>query len=346
MPSSRSLNVLFNRVARIAATTVRAPAALVTVRRERKLNLLGAHGLYINTLDDSWGVDSVLVRRSAMVYAANVRRDPNFKNHPLFNFAPFTRSLVHIPVSGVHSEIEVAISIVNPEIKWPFTSNISGILNDLVMLVADAMVASEHDEERAERSMQEVATPSPAKTKTADTAGKFLLATLPVRTSIRSRKDVSYVTLRTWSKSIKAHQLAALKIAKADPDTQFVEDVAREMATYVRRLFGISQVGCVVPVPCGHSKTNECFSVRIAQSLAKKLDVSFVDALQHTAREGSSHPNKNAKLKLPKLLEGVANEAVLLVDDVATSGRHIELAVQSLRQMANNVTAIAWIGAS
>jgi len=54
-----------------------------------------------------------------------------------------------------------------------------------------------------------------------NTAAKFLLKTLHKRTALRNRKDVSYVTLRTWSKTIKEHQLGALQIIKSDPDPEF-----------------------------------------------------------------------------------------------------------------------------
>jgi predicted amidophosphoribosyltransferase len=157
---------------------------------------------------------------------------------------------------------------------------------------------------------------------------------------------VSFVTLRTWNKSIKQHQMSALKIVKSDPDPLFVDAVAGEMAEHVRRLFGVPRVGCVVPVPGGHSKGEECLSVQLARALALKLKVPFVDALSQPPRKGRSHPRKNAELKAPKLVTDQAHESVLLIDDVATSGRHIELAVQSLRTMAQHVTAIAWIGAA
>jgi len=44
-----------------------------------------------------------------------------------------------------------------------------------------------------------------------------------------------------------------------------------------------------------------------------------------------------------KLVRPVA-DAVLLVDDVATSGQHLEEATKLLRQHTNTVFSVAWIG--
>lgn len=296
-----------------------------------------------------------LVRRKAMSFVANVAKDPNFRNHPLRKAAPFARCLAHIPVQGRHLDIEAAITIINPELKWPFTAAVSSILTDLAMLVGEILKMSDNlavpakptsTSVRHEAGMQEAHSEMPLPVGGKDTAGQFLLSTLSRRTSIRNRNDVSYVTLRTWSKPIKEHQLSALKIVKLDPDQKFINDVADEMAEHIRKLFGMPRIGCVVPVPCGHSRRDDCLSVKITRSLAEKLQVPFVDALQHTPRKGSSHPAKNEAVKIPKLVSDTTHESVLLVDDVATSGRHIELAVQSLRNMAQHVTAMAWIGST
>jgi predicted amidophosphoribosyltransferase len=172
------------------------------------------------------------------------------------------------------------------------------------------------------------------------------LSTLTRRTSIRTKTKLSYATLRTWTKLIKDHQISALKIVKQDADQAFVDGVALEIVDHFRNMFGIPAFTGVVPVPCGHSGTNNCLSVRISKSVSELMSVPFLDILEHTARPGKSHPSKNAKLVAPKLLVNERLGPVLLVDDVATSGRHIELAVQSLRAITDQVSAVAWIGAN
>lgn len=344
------LTSLFDRVARIAAAAAHAQVAFVTLRRGRSLCIVGTYGIYLRKFDESWDMGRQLVRRQIMTYVANAHRDPNLKGHPLLKAAPFTKSLVHVPVQGRYEDTEAAITIINPEIKWPFSGATCAMLTDLAMLIGDALLAV--DEVPDCQTIQEVrshlreAAAHPPVIERHDTSGLFLLSTLAKRTSIRNRKDVSYVTLRTCAKPIKEFQLNALKILKVNPDPAFIDQVAIEMAAHVKRLFGVPRVGCLVPVPCGHSGTNECLSVLITRSLANKLNVPYVDALAHQPRKGRSHPRKNAVLDRPKLVSDTAHESVLLIDDVATSGRHIELAVQSLRSQAQHVTAIAWIGAA
>jgi predicted amidophosphoribosyltransferase len=347
---SQSLTALFNRVAGIAAGTVRAPVAIVTLRQARRLCMIGVHGIYLEKFDESWSMGAELVRRPTLSFVPYVRRDPNFRDHPLLKAAPFARSLIHIPVQGQYVDLEAAITVINPELKWPFNAATTAVLNDLAMLVGDALSVTDVFDKPEPRAkphrapdLQETGTKGPENAGSHDTAGQFLLSTLAARTSTRNRKDISYVTLRTWTKQIKDHQLSALKIVKAHPNHQFVNDVASEMAEHIGKLFGAPRIGCVVPVP----RHDDCLSVQISRSLAEKLSVPFINALQHTPRQGRAYPRKNAVLDMPKLVSDSTHEAVvLLVDDVATSGRHIELAVQSLRTMARHVTAMAWIGAA
>ncbi len=74
------------------------------------------------------------------------------------------------------------------------------------------------------------------------------------------------------------------------------------------------------------------------------LPVAHALAMSH--EPGSSHPKTNAK-RAPMRLAAPVEGPVLLVDDVATSGRHIEEASLLLRaQTAGAVLAVAWIGGS
>jgi hypothetical protein len=352
-PFSDQLRGLFNRLARLAALTTKSPVTLVTLRIDRKLHILGQHGLYLKTFDDSWNMGAKLVRKHSIVFVPNVYQDPNLEGHPLLKAAPFTRSIAHVPVQGEHADIEAAIGIINPDVKWPFSATTTAILTDLAMLIGDALKSSgalEHYASQCEatgskRGMSEPQT-EPSKGANKDTAGQFLLSTLTRRTSIRTKTKLSYATLRTWTKLIKDHQISALKIVKQDADQAFVDGVALEIVDHFRNMFGIPAFTGVVPVPCGHSGTNNCLSVRISKSVSELMSVPFLDILEHTARPGKSHPSKNAKLVAPKLLVNERLGPVLLVDDVATSGRHIELAVQSLRAITDQVSAVAWIGAN
>jgi hypothetical protein len=95
----------------------------------------------------------------------------------------------------------------------------------------------------------------------------FLLETLIERRAIRARKNVHYLTLRSWRASIRDWQIMALKALKARIPPAMPQAIARE----------------------------------------------------------------------------IVSGPVLLVDDVSTSGAHIEEAVELLRPHANMVFAVAWI---
>lgn len=349
MPSA-TFSLIYNRIARVAAASTNADVAFITLRINHKLSILGSHGLHHLMLDGDWDPKRKLVQRSNISYVPNVQRDPNFKNHPLLLAAPFARTLVHIPVQGQYTDIEASISLVNIGQKWPLTAGTTAILTDLAMLVGDALKISDFLPSSGGKKdnpigMREAKGAKYQATDTRDTAGRFLLSTLRRKTSIRHRKDVAFVTLRTWITNVKAYQIEALKIAKTNADEQLIEDISTEMAEHIRHLFGSSHFHCVVPVPCGHSKQIECLSVKIARRVADMLKVPFSNLLQSAPRPGTSHPSKNASLKPPKIKGSERYNAILLIDDVATSGRHIELSVKSLRTVADHVTAMAWIGA-
>ena len=169
------------------------------------------------------------------------------------------------------------------------------------------------------------------------------METLIERSPIRARRDMSYLTLRSWRGPIKDYQIKALRALKAAPPDAFVESIAMEIETAVGRVIGKSAFGAVTPMPCGHSRIERCLSVRIAERVAGRLGVPMVEAFESVRRPGVSHPIDNARRPLLRLARGVEAQ-VLLVDDVATSGRHLEEAVALLRPHAAAVFPVAWIG--
>ena len=342
---------LYDRVARIAAATTKSEVAFVTVRMGRKLTVIGSHGVYFETKDGDWDGGPNVSRIGNMAFIPNVKRDANFKDHPLLTAAPFAKTLLHVPARRLRTDVEASITLINIDMKWPLTATITAVLTDLAMLIGDAIEMDTTFPELVDGAahaggFEEHRIESEEPSSTTDTSGQFLLSTLLQRTSIRSRKEVAYITLRTWSKPIKTHQIKALAISKIRPDERFVECVATEIAQHVRKFFGNPRFSAVVPVPCGHCKHDGCLSVRIAKQVGQILEIQFVDALERENRQGSSHPRKNVGLRAPKLKTAQKFESILLIDDVATSGRHMELAVMSLRHISEHITAIAWIGPS
>ena len=176
-----------------------------------------------------------------------------------------------------------------------------------------------------------------------DPTSGFLLDTLIARQVIRRRNDVSYLTLRAWRKPIRDSQIKALRHLKADPPRAFVSAAAQEVAAAAQAAFGAAAFGSVVPVPCGHSRRDDCFSVRLAQAAADYLGTACIEVFACAPREGTSHPRRSAALpKLRRIAEPVY--PVLVVDDVASSGRHIEQVAGDLGVSRQGVFKIAWIG--
>jgi predicted amidophosphoribosyltransferase len=172
---------------------------------------------------------------------------------------------------------------------------------------------------------------------------EFLLETLVRRRALRNRKDVSYVTLRSWRQSIRDHQISALRAIKRNQPAAIAAEVAAEIHDDIRSLFGIANFQAVVPMPCGHSEPGCCLSEEIAKALARDLGLPVAHALSLAPEKGSSHPARNA-VRPGMTLATPVTGAVLLIDDVSTSGRHIEEASLLLRSKGASVLAIAWIG--
>jgi PAS domain-containing protein len=170
----------------------------------------------------------------------------------------------------------------------------------------------------------------------------FLQETLVAKRAIRTRKTVSYMTLRSWRANVKTWQVKALRVLKAAIPVDVPPQIAEEMATELYSLVGHGAFKVAVPVPCGHSGEQSCLSLEIARALGARLELPVVQAFASKPRKGSSHPKENAK-RPPLQLARSVTEPVLLVDDVATSGAHIEEAVKLLRKEAKSVLAVAWI---
>lgn len=174
-------------------------------------------------------------------------------------------------------------------------------------------------------------------------AAAFLLRTLPKKHRLLSRNGVAFTAVRTWRTALKEFQIAALKSIKEQPDRDgFADLVAGEMAEAINSQLGSSFFAQVVPIPGGSSGRVDAFSVRVAERLAVQLQCPMKIALRSDAARGSSHPKKSARLGEYQVTESLAGPT-LVVDDVISSGRHIELALKALRGKGGNCFAIGWI---
>jgi hypothetical protein len=173
---------------------------------------------------------------------------------------------------------------------------------------------------------------------------RFLLETLISGQRLHRRGDISYISLRKWRSAVKPYQIDALRALKADVPESFVTAAAEEMVDAVRTIYGDPSKCVIVPVPCGSSGTN-CLSCRIAGRMARVLGIPVVNAfLPIDVPRGSSHPRRNIKRPKMTLLENIT-QPVILIDDVATSGSHINEAATLLRAASPQVWSMAWIAA-
>jgi len=170
-----------------------------------------------------------------------------------------------------------------------------------------------------------------------------LCDTLVARTTVRTRRATSYMTLRAWRGAIKAQQVKALRALQQAPPPALVEAIAADMREAVELIFGRAAFGYVVPVPSGHSPPEHDLSVQVAANLALQLELPAIRALASEHRAGASDPLDSSRRPAIRLVLDPA-KPVLLVDYVATSGRHLEEAAALLRPSCGSVFTLAWIG--
>jgi hypothetical protein len=171
----------------------------------------------------------------------------------------------------------------------------------------------------------------------------FLFKTLVLKRTIHSRRGVSFVTLRKWRSDVRQTQIAALQALKLHPPPELVDMAAGELKALVLEMYNKLPITHVVPIPSGSSEKTDCFSAQLAARLAAHLGLAFTNVLAPQGEPGRSSPRKSARLK-PYALSGDVSGIVLLVDDVVSSGTHIELGAKALTQIGCTVLPIGWIG--
>ena len=177
--------------------------------------------------------------------------------------------------------------------------------------------------------------------ESAATVLEFLNRTLITQPRIRSRKGITYHALRRWRGSIKAEQLAALKALKRHDPGPLASRVAEDLAAFLDSSFGTVRFDTVTNVPCGNSGPG-CLAERTAIALAERIGIAHHPRFDLLSRRGSSHPKANVDRE-PMMLRDAADGQVLLIDDVATSGAHMEEAARRLREAGVSAFALVWL---
>jgi hypothetical protein len=153
------------------------------------------------------------------------------------------------------------------------------------------------------------------------------------------RNHVSWIAACAWPAGAKADDIAPLKRAKRELDRGLVDGAADLLATLVRQLRGDPPAEATTSVPCGHSRRPDCVGKQLAQAVAAALDLPFRQVFADRPRSGVSHPKEFTKLPP---LEQIADAcgSMILVDDLATSGWHVEESLTALRRLGASTVSV------
>ncbi len=172
-----------------------------------------------------------------------------------------------------------------------------------------------------------------------------LLNALIYRPTIYQRNDIKWIAAHAWRAKAKEQGIAALKEAKRCLDPSLITEAAEPIAALIRQLIGTVPAQAMTCVPCGHSRRPDCFGKQLAHRVAQLLGVPFIQVFADRPCPGVSHPRRSAKL--PPLQQiGNPPRSVILVDDLSTSGRHLEEVVLAMRRLGASASAFAWISGS
>lgn len=160
--------------------------------------------------------------------------------------------------------------------------------------------------------------------------------------AILSRNAVRYVRCRTWRAKRKKDDMQTMNEIKRTLPAAIVAGITDDLHMVGGALFGEQMFASVVPIACGHSKRPDCLSCRLAVELAERLGVPMVKAFADRFIEGSRHPKENKKLPPLELVEPPPAPA-LVVDDIATSGFHMEEALTRLRDAGIACAGLVWV---
>ncbi|MEL7188844.1 MAG: phosphoribosyltransferase, partial [Pseudomonadota bacterium] len=167
------------------------------------------------------------------------------------------------------------------------------------------------------------------------------LDTLIHELRLKKRHGTPYYLINKWRCTVEKQQKSAVKMIKRYRPVAMRDLIAEQLIEANLALMG---PGCryVTNVACGHGGEN-CFARELAQAVARKLRIEFIDVFERLPVKGTSHPKTNKDRPKMKLVK-VPRAPILLIDDVATSGSHIQEAAAKLKQHNCTVLPIAWCG--
>jgi hypothetical protein len=297
--------------------------------------------LVLGTLSEDWWVP-INPDIQPVVAVPDIAKYPLFANHPA-HALPGLRSFMAFPFHAPEPAGIGGLGLANLREGNFGNFRVTCALSQISSLAATALCSPETSRTGLAEDRERAGFHENGSVLELEPAGRFLFSTLVKRPAVRSRNNMSYLIVRAWRAAIKDYQLSAMQAVKDSPPSSLIVSVGEELTDAVRGFHGGERIKNVVPIPCGNSGREECLSTRIAANVATRLGARYSPALKPQGGHGHSHPRKTASLRAYDVKERLTG-LTLVVDDIATSGRHLELGAQALRCTETPVLGIAWIG--
>jgi hypothetical protein len=339
-----------------AQDLTRAPVAYVIVRRDAELQIVATSGLsgfpFGLRLPAPPGISKIFAGPAIW---EDLTGDPVMARMDMVDRPGGWRWFSTVPIPLRTLRYDVALCCADPRLNVERRSDLLQRLNHVAIAIADmfgllALSATATDRPSVIESVAVHGVRSPdavpmiyPQSEPGGVTERFLMSTLINQHRVLRRDSITYHALARWRASIRDWQIEALRALKSDPPASLVDRAASQIATTASGMFGFETYRLVVPVACGNSGAN-CLASRLARVVADKLGVSFMEAFEAIPTQGSSHPRRNATRPRMKLRQS-PTQPLLLIDDVATSGAHLEEAVTLLRKAAPAVVPLVWIAA-
>jgi hypothetical protein len=305
--------------------------------------VLGSWGCSLKSLSGDSNIPGLDAVSRPFITINGLDRAKWFRSHPLGVISPFTKRMIAIALPDLQQQCYLAIlfgSRIN-RLREPTARYLYSVARLSSTILGTATVTQRNaGVEILQEQLPSIARSVPVGE---EAILAFLANTLIRRASLRHKGALSYVIVRQWKAALKDVQLAALEGLKIGPSKVAANQIAHEISFVVSSIFEGMNFDAIVPVPCGSSGTPTCMSVEIASALAQILGVPIMNCLSGEPGSGRSHPHKSKSLK-PYRLEGEVSGHLLLVDDVLTSGKHLQLACDALRAAGASVSSVVWVG--
>lgn len=339
----------YDYICRVAARTAKAEVAFILEWIDEGAIIRGIVGSSVRQLRGNASLPGLHPESRPFVVYENLEHEYWFKTHPLHVVFPYAAGLIAVSIVAPESDVPAALVILNPHPPNIRDASTAAALSELSRIAGGLLYGNSTDGMRPVKAggtssrgggsdgFLETGTSPNSIAQGGEPLVSFLAKTLIRGQLLRSRKSSSYVVLRRWRKSVKDEQIAALQSLKASLSPAAIEVIAEEIASAALHLYTGMTFAAVVPIPC-ERRHDQCLSVVLAQRVAAILGSPFRDVLSRAERallKPASYPYR--------ILEDVSGH-VLVVDDLASTGTHVDLAMRALRAKGASPFAIVWIG--